>query len=178
MLEKLAHASEGAEADHVPVQPLPNLIQGGKPVKELQVLYLGQIAGKDLVEMVMGVDEPWIAPEMASVNHSVGGILQTGADVRNPAVLTKKVHLVDDGITIIACHQGMEIFDQQSGHYDTLLSTFQYRGKKDKGQRRNQSGGRFCGLRSVKAACRRAVASFSRPQSGRPGSLPHSPRRS
>ena len=118
------------------------------------------------------------APEMASVNHSVGGILQTGADVRNPAVLTKKVHLVDDGITIIACHQGMEIFDQQSGHYDTLLSTFQYRGKKDKGQRRNQSGGRFCGLRSVKAACRRAVASFSRPQSGRPGSLPHSPRRS
>ena len=69
VLQQLPHASEGAEAHHVLVQPLPDLIQGGEPVEQLQVLHLGQVPGEHLIEMVVGVDEAGIAPAMGPVDH-------------------------------------------------------------------------------------------------------------
>ena len=40
VLQQLPHAGEGAEAHHLLVQALPDLIQGLQPVKQLHVLHL------------------------------------------------------------------------------------------------------------------------------------------
>ena len=66
VLHQLSHAGEGAQAHRLLVQSLPDLVEGGEPVEELQVLHLGQIPGEDLIEVVVGVDQAGIAPAAGS----------------------------------------------------------------------------------------------------------------
>ena len=65
--QELAQAREGGVGDHLLVEPLPDLVQGDQPGKQLHLLHLRQVAGEDLVEVVMGVDE-------AGVDHHGGGV--------------------------------------------------------------------------------------------------------
>ncbi|MPM45415.1 hypothetical protein SDC9_92102 [bioreactor metagenome] len=54
--EQLSHAGQGGPGHHLLVQPLPHLVEGHQPGKQLHPLHLGQVAGKNLVKMMMGVD--------------------------------------------------------------------------------------------------------------------------
>lgn len=122
VLHQLSHAGEGGEADRIGVQVLPNFIQGGEPVEQLHVLNLGQVPGKDLVEMVVGIHQAGIAPVMGAVDDGVGGLGQMGTNGADKAVLTVNVNAVENIVSIVAGDEGIQIFQQQGGHGTTLLS--------------------------------------------------------
>ena len=116
VLHQLAHTREGGEADDVPVQPFPDLIQGGEPVEQLHVLHLGQVPGEHLIQVVMRIDQPWIAPVMAAVDDCIGGLGETGADGADKAVLTEEIDSLQNLVVIVTGDQGLDVFQQQSGH--------------------------------------------------------------
>jgi hypothetical protein len=122
VLHQLSHAGQGTEADHLPVQALPDLVQGGEPGEQLQVLHLGQVPGEHLIEVMMGVDEAGIAPAMGAVQHCVGGLGQVGAQAADDPVLAVQVHMVQNGVGVVAGDYRVQIAQQQRGHGVTLLS--------------------------------------------------------
>ena len=118
VLQQLAHAGEGAEAHHVLVQALPDLVQGGEPVEQLQVLHLGQISGEHLIEVVVGVDEAGVAPAVGPVDHRVGGLGQIGADGPDHAVLAVEIRVFQNGVAVVTGDNGLQVAHQQRGHGD------------------------------------------------------------
>ena len=113
VLQQLPHAGEGTETHHLLVQALPDLIQGGEPVEQLQILYLGQVAGKNLIEMVMRVDEARIAQQMAAVQLRLGGMRQIRSQGPNPSVFAVKIHIPQHLIAVIAGDHRVQMADQQ-----------------------------------------------------------------
>ena len=105
VLQQLPHAGEGAEAHHLLVQALPDLIQGGEPVEQLQILHLGQVPGEHLIQVVVGVDQTGVAEHMAAVDDAVGLHVQITADGLDGTVLTVEVGALQDAVAIIAGDQ-------------------------------------------------------------------------
>ena len=66
VLHQLAHAGETGQADHIRVQVFQYLVQRPEPVEQLHVLYLGQVAGEHLIQVVVGVHQTGIAEHMAA----------------------------------------------------------------------------------------------------------------
>ena len=60
VLEQFSASCQRGKADDLLVQPLPNLVQGRQPVKQFQPLDLRQVAGEDLIEVMVGVDQSGI----------------------------------------------------------------------------------------------------------------------
>ena len=116
VLHQLPHAGEGAEAHRLLVQSLPDLVEGGEPVEELQVLHLGQIPGEDLIEVVVGVDQAGIAPAAAPVDDRVGGLGQIGTDGADNAVLAVEIDMLQNRIAVVAGDHGLQPAYQQRGH--------------------------------------------------------------
>ena len=121
VLHQLAHAGEGGETNHITVQIFPNFVESFEPVEQLHVLHLGKIAGKDLVEMMVGVHQAGIAEHMGAVDGAVGGGVQVRAELLNEAVLAQDVHLGQDPIAVITGDELGNILDQQGRH---SLSSF------------------------------------------------------
>ena len=72
VLHQLAHARQRGQADDFAVQDFPYLIEGFQPVKQFHILHLGQVAGKDLIQMMVGVHQAGIAQHVGAVNSAVG----------------------------------------------------------------------------------------------------------
>ena len=122
VLHQLAHAGEAGQADDVGVQVFPDLVQGAQPVEQLHVLDLGQVAGKHLIEVVMGVDEAGVAEHVAAVDDTVGGHVQPGADGLDEAVLAVEVGVLQDAVAVVAGDELGDVPDQQGGHGDSSLA--------------------------------------------------------
>ena len=118
VLEQLAHAGHGGKAHCVLVESLPDLVEGGQPVKELHILHLGQIPGEHLVQVMMGVDKTRIAEHVGAVNDLIclGGI---GADGTDQPVLAVEVHIFVDPILTVAGDEGADVSDEQSIHRES-----------------------------------------------------------
>lgn len=115
VFHQLPHGHLGGEKNGVLVQALPDLIQGGEPVEQLQVLHLGQVAGEGLIQMVVGVDQAGIAEHPCPVDDPVGG-LRPGADGTDHAVLCVEVGVMIDTVLSVAGDEGTEMPDQKAGH--------------------------------------------------------------
>ena len=122
VLHQFSEACEGAEADHFLIQSFPDLVQGGEPGEQLQILHLGQIPGEDLIEMVVGVHQTWVAPKMGAVHHSVGGLGQIGSHCPDDAALAVDVHVFQNSVSVVAGDHRFQIAQQQGSHGVTLLS--------------------------------------------------------
>ena len=116
MFEQFAHAGEGGQADDAAVQALPDLIEGGEPVEQLHVLDLGQVPGKDLVEVMVGVHKAGIAPAVAGIKDGIGCLGKAGADGTDEAVFAVEVYAMEDLVGAVTGDEGLDIFQQQSGH--------------------------------------------------------------
>ena len=112
VLHQLAHTCQGGQADDTGVQVLPNLIQRFEPIEQLHILYLGQVAGKLLIKMVVGVDKARIAEHMAAIQNFIGFFVQICSDRPDDAVLTVKVRVLADAVLRIASHQLRNVLDQ------------------------------------------------------------------
>ena len=122
VLHQFPHAGEGGKADHVGIQIFPDFIQGGEPVEQFHILDLGQIPGKDLIKMMVGVHQTGVAPVMGAVDDRIGGLGQIGADGADEAVFAVNVNAAENAVGIVAGDEGVQIFQQQGGHGTTLLS--------------------------------------------------------
>ena len=87
VLHQLAHACEGGKADDFTVQVLPDLIEGFQPIEQLHILHLGKIAGKDLIEVMMGVHQAGVAEHMGAVDDAVSCGVEARTDLFNESVL-------------------------------------------------------------------------------------------
>ena len=116
VLHQLAKACERGKTDHVLIEVFPDLIERPEPVKQLHVLYLRQVAGEDLVEVVMRVDKAGIAEHMARVDHFVRLLRQVVADRANEAVLGVEVNVLVNGIVFVAGDERADISNEQSRH--------------------------------------------------------------
>ena len=87
VLHQLAHACEGGKADDFTVQVLPYLIEGFQPIEQLHILHLGKIAGKDLIEVMMGVYQAGVAEHMGAVDDAVSCGVEARTDLFNESVL-------------------------------------------------------------------------------------------
>ena len=134
MLHQLAHAGEAGQADDVGVQVFPDLVQGAQPVEQLHVLDLGQVAGKHLIEVVMGVDEAGVAEHVAAVDDTVGGHVQPGADGLDEAVGAVEIDVLQDAVAVVAGDQLGDVPDEQGGHGGFLLDRCKWVGKKSRPQ--------------------------------------------
>ena len=113
VLEQLSHAHQGGKPHDLGIQPLPDFIERRQPVEQLQILYLGQVAGKNLIEMVMRVDEARIAPQMAAVQLRLGGMRQIRSQGPNPSVFAVKIHIPQHLIAVVAGDYRVQMADQQ-----------------------------------------------------------------
>ena len=116
VLHKLAHAAQRGKAHNVRIEIFPDLIQRLEPVKQLHVLYLWQVAGEDLVEVVMRVDKAGIAEHMARVDGLVRLLRQVVADRANESVLGVEVNVLVNGIVVVAGDERADISNEQSRH--------------------------------------------------------------
>ena len=88
VLHQFPHTGKAGQADHILVQIFPNLVQRFQPVEQLHILHLRQIAGEHLIEMMVCVDQAWIAQHMAGVEGFIGSYIQRRTDGLDEAVLT------------------------------------------------------------------------------------------
>ena len=116
MLHQLPHAGERRKADYILIQIFPDFIQGFQPVKQLHVLDLGQIAGKDLIEMVMGVDQTGVAEHMGAINGFAGGDIQLWPDGADEAILAIQVGMLQHLILVVAGDKIAHIANEQGIH--------------------------------------------------------------
>ena len=116
IFQQLPHTGKGGKANYLPVQVFPYLIQGGEPVKKLHILHLRQVSGEDLIEVMVGVHQTGIAPEMVAVNNGIGGLRQMGTNGLNQIVLAEKIHILENTVLAVTAHQCTDIFYQQSRH--------------------------------------------------------------
>ena len=112
VFHQLTHTCEGGETNHIIVQIFPNFIEGLEPVEQLHVLHLGKIAGKDLVEMMVGVHQAGIAEHMGAIDGAVGGGVQVRAELLNEDVLAQDVHLGQDAVAVVTGDELGNILDQ------------------------------------------------------------------
>ena len=110
VLQQLSHPYGGGKTDGILIQPLPDLVERYQPVKQLHILHLGQIPGKDLIEMVMGVDQAGVTEHSGGINH-LAGLRGFRADGADQPVLTKDIHVLIDPILPVAGNQGADIAD-------------------------------------------------------------------
>ena len=116
VLHQLAHTREGGEADHFAVQILPDLVQSFQPVKQLHILHLGQIAGEDLIQVVVRIHKAGVAQHVAAVNDPVGCGVQAGADLLNKAVLAQHIHVVQHAVIVVTGDELGNVLDKQGRH--------------------------------------------------------------
>ena len=116
VLHQLAEACERGKTDHVLIEVFPDLIERPEPVEQLHVLYLRQVAGEDLVEVVVRVDKAGIAEHVARVDGLVRLLRKALADRANEAVLGVEVDILVDRIVIVAGDECADILNEQSGH--------------------------------------------------------------
>ena len=113
--QQLSHAHDGAVVDGLAVQVFPNLIEGGEPVEELQVLHLGQVAAEGLVEMVVGVDQAGIDDAPAGVQGLVRR-LGLGTHVGDDAVPDQNIGAFQQVVLIVAGDDGPGVLNQKAAH--------------------------------------------------------------
>ncbi len=113
--QQLPQAGEGAVVDYLPVQVLPDFIEGLQPVEQLQVLHRRQVPAEGLVEVVVGVDQ-------AGVDDAVGGIddllrlLGLRPYSGNYAVFDQQAAVFIDTVLAVAGHNGVGVPNQQARH--------------------------------------------------------------
>ena len=112
VLHQLAHAGEGGETDDLGVEVLPDLIECLEPVEQLHVLHLGEVAGEDLIEVVVRVDQTGVAEHMARVDGFVGFAVEFHADLLDEAVLGVKVDVFVHGVGAVAGDERADVFDE------------------------------------------------------------------
>ena len=112
VLHQLAHAGEGGETDDFGVEVLPDLVERLEPVEQLHVLHLGEVAGEDLIEVMVRVDQTGVAEHMARVDGFVGLAVEFHADLLDEAVLGVKVDVFVHGVGAVAGDERADIFDE------------------------------------------------------------------
>ena len=116
LLHHLPHGGEGGEADRLPVQVLPDLVQGPKPVEQLQPLHLGQVPGEALVQVVVGVHKARVAQHPGTVDDLVGLGGQARPHLLDQAVPAEDVGPLQAAVRPVAGDGEADISQQQRGH--------------------------------------------------------------
>ena len=116
VLHQLAETRERGETDDILVEIFPDLIERPEPVEKLHILHFRQVAGKDLVEMMVRVHKPRIAEHMARVDGLLRLLRKVVADRANEAVLSVEVNILVDCIVIVAGDERADISNEQSRH--------------------------------------------------------------
>ena len=112
VLHQLTHAGEGGKTDDVGVEVLPDLIERSEPVKQLHILYLGKIAGKDLIKMVVRVDKTGVAKHVFGMDDPIRLAVESGADLPDEAVFGVEVNVLVDLVVVVAGNEGTDILQQ------------------------------------------------------------------
>ena len=116
VLHKLTHARQARQADDVGVKVFPDFIERLEPVEQLHVLHLRQVAGELLVQMMVRVDQTWIAEHVARVNGLIGGLVEIWADGADDAVFCIEVDVLIDGVGVVTRDELRNVFDKQRFH--------------------------------------------------------------
>ena len=119
VLHQLAKARERREADDVLVEVFPDLIERFEPVEELHVLYFRQVAGKDLIEMMVRVDKAGVAEHVARVNHLFRLLRQIFTDRADESILSIQIDVFINRVRVITRHQRTNVLNEQSRHSNT-----------------------------------------------------------
>ncbi|MPM31864.1 hypothetical protein SDC9_78421 [bioreactor metagenome] len=113
--QQFAHGGERGPGNHLLVQVLPHLVEGDKPGKEFHALHLGQVAGKALVEVMVGVDEAWVDRHVGSVDHLVG-LEVIGADILHRLIADENIASFVNRVVLVAGNDIAGVFNKQRGH--------------------------------------------------------------
>lgn len=119
VLHQLAKARERREADDVLVEVFPDLIERFEPVEELHVLYFRQVAGKDLIEMMVRVDKAGVAEHVARVNYLFRLLRQFFTDRADESILSIQIDVFINRVRVITRHQRTNVLNEQSRHSNT-----------------------------------------------------------
>ena len=114
---ELPHGGQGRKVHRVPVQILPDLIEGPEPVEELHALDLGKAPSEVLVQMMMGVDEPRIEDHAGAVERLIRLLVQRAYLFDHP-VSKPYVRMPVHPILPVAGNDGIHIL-QQCAHQNT-----------------------------------------------------------
>ena len=93
IFHQLAHGGQGSQIFCLFCQVLPDFIERDQPVEELQVLDLRQVAGEDLIQMMVRIDKARISDHARAVDHTVCLHIQAWPDLCDQPVFTQHVCL-------------------------------------------------------------------------------------
>jgi len=107
--QQLAQPCEGGKAHHLPVKVFPDFIERRQPIEQLKSLHGGKVAGKNLIQMVVRVDQSRIAEHVRSVKRFAvrRKPLPHGADY---AVFYEQIGMRKHAAAIIAGDDSAEVF--------------------------------------------------------------------
>ena len=145
IFHQLSHSGQTRQTLRLLGQILPDLIQRDQPVKQFQILHLGQIAGKDLIEMMVRVNQTRICNHTGGVNHTVnlqpgqrsirsgstlGSLIQLRFEVRtdlfDDSVHTQKITVKRHGIVAVAGDNCINVLNQKRTHNNLLFCTLKH----------------------------------------------------
>ena len=113
VLHQLAEPRQAREPDDVGIQIFPDLIERFQPVEQLHILHLRQVAGKDLIQVVVRVDKAGVAQHVRPVDHLVGADIEMRADLTDEAALTEEVDALEDAVPVVAGDELGDASDKQ-----------------------------------------------------------------
>ena len=119
MLHEFAHARQARQTDDLRVEIFPDLIECFQPIKQFHILHLRQIAGKLLVQMMVRVDQTWIAEHVARVNHLFRLLRQIFTDRADESILSIQIDVFINRVRVITRHQRTNVLNEQSRHSNT-----------------------------------------------------------
>ena len=116
VLHEFSHARQARQADDVGVKVFPDFIERLEPVEQLHVLHLRQVAGELLVQMMVRVDQTWIAEHVARVNGLIGGLVEIWADGADDAVFCVEVDVFIHAVFLVARDEACDILNEKCFH--------------------------------------------------------------
>ena len=94
IFHQFTHGSQGSQIFCFLCQVLPDFIESDQPVEELQVLDFRQVAGEDLIQVMVRVDKARIGDHARSVDHAVCLHIQVRTDLCYQPVFAQQVDLL------------------------------------------------------------------------------------
>ena len=114
-LEQLAQTGERREGHRLLVQALPDVVQRDQPGEQLHGLDLRQITGKNLIKVMVGVDEARVDRHVRGIDGLIGRT-QFRPDGCDHAVLQIEIGVVVDRVLVVAGDDAAGVFDEQGSH--------------------------------------------------------------
>ena len=100
---------ERREAHDIAIQVFPDLIERNQPIKQRKALHSRKITGKNLVEVMVRIDQPGVTKHVRSIENR-SFCAQVMAESTDHTILDQQIRVFYDAIAVVTGDDGADVF--------------------------------------------------------------------